>query len=122
MRVADRAHRPPTAVPSRGSDAPSSPTTSISAPGTGRPTEARTSADGPGGAMSAAVVAVRRNPEFSVIPQPSTKRLPRAPAAAANAEGGAFEPAWRTVASDGQRCGPDAVTAAAKSARPGVGT
>ena len=42
--------------------------------------------------------------------------------AAANAAGGAFEPAWRTVASDGHRCGPDATTAAAKSASPGVGT
>ena len=72
--------------------------------------------------MSVAVVAVRRNPEFSVIPQPSTTRLPRASTAAANAAGGAFEPAWRTVASDGHRCGPDATTAAAKSASPGVGT
>ena len=121
MRVADRARSPPTVVPSQGSDVPSSATTSISAPGTGRPTEARTSAEGPGGAMSAAVVAVRRKPEFSVMPQPSTKRLPRAPAAAASAAGGAFDPAWRTVASDGHRCGPDAVTAAAKSARPGSG-
>src|SRR2546423_7637173 len=107
MRVADRAHRPPTAVPSRGSDAPSSPTTSISAPGTGRPTEARTSGEVPGGAMSAAVVAVRRDPEFSVIPQPSTKRLPRAPAPPAHVEGGAFQPAWRTVGTDGPPCGPD---------------